>query len=87
MSDVNEDKTEKRDSRFAEAIGEIAHSQLGYFIGIALFMLAIGISMKWDGHIHDRKGCVEVQEKAGKFFKVDTCTGDIEEINVKSEVK
>jgi len=40
---------------------------------------------KWDGHLFDRKGCVEVQEISGKFFKVDTCSGKIEELETKQE--
>lgn len=71
---------DKRENKFAEAIAQIAHSQLGYFIGIALLMFVMVVLTKWDGHLYDRKGCVEIQEKSGKFFKVDTCVGNIEEI-------
>ncbi|MBN2815456.1 MAG: hypothetical protein JXQ67_02140 [Campylobacterales bacterium] len=77
------DEQEKRENRFAEAIAEIAHSQLGYYIGVALFMFVILVLSKWDGHLFDRKGCVEVQEISGKFFKVDTCSGKVEELEAK----
>lgn len=79
-SQENEDRQDKRENKFAEAIAEIAHSQMGYYIGFGIFMLAMGIGMRWDGHLFNPKGCVEVQEISGKYFKVNSCSGDIEEI-------
>jgi hypothetical protein len=77
------DKKEKRENRLAEAVAEIAHSQMGYFIGMAIFMFVVSVATKWDGHLFDRKGCIEIQEKNGQLFKVDTCSGDIEQIYIK----
>jgi|GEM_PF-4014019 len=37
---------------------------------------------KWDGHLYDRKGCVQLQEIAGKVYKVDTCTGAVSEFKI-----
>ena len=76
------DNDDKNHNKFVCAIAEIAHSQLGYLIGFGFMVLAIGIGSKWDGHIFDRKGCVEVQEKSGHFFKVDTCNGTVEELTI-----
>jgi hypothetical protein len=76
------DSEEKKHNKFVSAIAEIAHSQLGYFIRFGFMMLAIGIGSKWDGHIFDRKGCVEVREKSDHFFKVDTCNGTVEELAI-----
>ncbi|MBE8232486.1 MAG: hypothetical protein HAW67_02035 [Endozoicomonadaceae bacterium] len=78
---------EQKQSRFASAIAEIAHSQLGYLVGFGIMIALIGFNSKWDGHFFDRKGCVEVQERAGKFFKVDTCDGTVEELDVKPTKK
>ncbi|MDX4037730.1 hypothetical protein [Aliarcobacter skirrowii] len=77
------DKQEKREKRFAEEIAEIAHSQMGYLIGFGIMMFLVYLGIRWDGHIFDRKGCVEVQERNGKFFKVDTCSGSVEELELK----
>ncbi|MDX3960253.1 hypothetical protein AAW30_01492 [Arcobacter porcinus] len=76
------DKQEKIEKRFAEAIAEIAHSPMGYFIGFGIMISLIYLGIRWDGHIFDRKGCVEVQERNGKFLKVDTCSGSIEELEL-----
>jgi len=76
------DNEESKHNRFAEAVAEIAHSQMGYLIGFGIMMLAIGFSSKWDGHLYDRKDCVELKEISGKIFKVDSCSGDVEEVKV-----
>ena len=75
---MSEDKKENRENRFAEAIAEIAHSQMGYLIGFGLMMLAAGIGAKWDGHIYDRKNCVQIQKVDNLIYKVDTCNGKTE---------
>jgi hypothetical protein len=36
----------------------------------------------WDGHLQNQKGCTEVQQVGGKFFKVDSCNGKVDEIPV-----
>lgn len=72
------DSQEKRENRFAEAISEIAHGPMGYFIGFGLMMFAVYIGIRWDGHLHDRKGCIQLQEVSGSIYKVDTCTGKTE---------
>ncbi|WP_345881177.1 hypothetical protein [Shewanella algae] len=78
----DEEVRDKRENKFAEAIAEIAHSQMGYYIGFGIFMLAIGIGTRWDGHLFSQKGCIEVQEINEKYFKVNSCSGDVEEIGV-----
>jgi len=72
---MSEDKKEKRENRFAEAIAEIAHSPMGYLIGFGLMMLAASVGTKWDGHIYDRKNCVKIQKVDNLIYKVDTCSG------------
>ena len=75
---MSEDKKEKRENRFAEAVAEIAHSQMGYLIGFGFMVLAIGIGSKWDGHMYDRKDCVKIQKVDNLIYKVDTCSGETE---------
>jgi len=73
---------ENRENKFVAAVAEIAHSQMGYLIGFGLMMLAIYVGVKWDGHLYDRKGCVQLQEISGQIYKVDTCSGDNELISI-----
>lgn len=72
------DKNEERENRFAKAIAEISHSQLGYWIGISLFVFANSVALKWDGHLFDRKDCVKIQKIDNFIYKVDTCSGKTE---------
>ncbi len=51
-------------------------------VGIAVFIAGVVMAGKWDGHLYDRKGCVQLQEIAGKVYKVDTCTGAVSEFKI-----
>lgn len=87
---MSQDKDRKERVDFWAALASgIGNSPLGAFIGIALcFALPIGvmaISAKWDGHLSDRKGCVQLQEIQGKVYKVDTCTGDVELLKIEED--
>ena len=64
-----------------KAASELANSPMGYWIGFGLFVLASSVGVNWDGHLHDRKGCVEVQAVSNFIFKVDTCTGEVVSLN------
>lgn len=46
-------------------------------------MLAIYIGIKWDGHLYDRKDCVKIQETTTAIYKIDTCSGETEELERK----
>jgi len=55
----------------AHAAAAFAHTPFPYLLGVALMILAT----RWDGHLHDQKGCLQLQELKGIVYKVDTCTG------------
>jgi len=60
----------------AHAAAELAHTPLPYLLGVGLMFIGI----RWDGHLHDQKGCFQLQEIKGVVFKVDTCSGKVEEL-------
>jgi hypothetical protein len=60
----------------AHAAAALAHTPLPYLLGMALMLTGI----KWDGHLHDQKGCFQLQEVKGVIYKVDTCSGKTEEL-------
>jgi hypothetical protein len=39
----------------AHAAAALAHTPLPYLLGMALMLTGI----KWDGHLHDQKGCFQ----------------------------
>jgi len=82
---TEEDKTERRERRFAEAVAEIAHSQMGYLIGFGFMAFAISVGSSWDGHLYDRKDCVKIQETEDATYKVDSCSGDVEVLKQKEK--
>ncbi len=54
------------------------------FIAIA-FTLGLAIwtcAKRWDGHLYPQENCWKVQEVNGQVFKVNTCTGEVEEIKI-----
>lgn len=60
----------------AIAAKEWANTPFPYLLGGALLILG----SKWDGHLHDQKGCFQLQEIKGAIYKVDTCSGKTEEV-------
>ncbi len=60
----------------AHAAAELAHTPLPYLLGMGLMFIGI----RWDGHLHDQKGCFQLQEIKGVVYKVDTCSGKVEQI-------
>ena len=63
------------------SLASAGDSLFGVYLGLALVFVGIAFTMvavKWDGHIYDRTGCIELQEAKGSLYKVDTCTGTIE---------
>ena len=83
------DNTDKKVSDLATAFANLGDSPFGGLLGVALFFLVIFgfvlLMVKWDGHIYNRKGCVQLQEIKGKVFKVDTCTGKVERLKEEKE--
>ena len=65
----------------AHAAAEFAHTPFPYLLGMGLMLMGA----KWDGHFHDQKGCYQLQELKGTVYKVDTCSGKVEEL--KPEIK
>jgi len=85
-----EDPNLKNAGKIAEAASKLGNSDLGSGLGLGLVFFglfgAIALvyaAIKWDGHLHDRKGCVQLQEVQGKVYKVDTCTGKTEFLELK----
>jgi hypothetical protein len=60
----------------ALAAKEWAQTPFPYLLGGALLITG----GKWDGHLHDQKGCFQLQEVKGAIYKVDTCSGKTEEV-------
>jgi hypothetical protein len=85
-----EKKDHKESVGFWAAIASgIGNSPLGALLGLgfcmALPILAGAFAGNWDGHLYDRKGCVQLQEMQGKVYKVDTCTGDVELLKIEED--
>lgn len=57
---------------------DFANTPFPYLLGLAFMFAAV----HWDGHLHDQKGCFQLQEIKDRVFKVDTCTGKTEEIKI-----
>ena len=99
---MTNDKTSKTEV-IAAAVERVSDSKglaaIGHGIGwgvgalaVACIYVAIALTpaaQKWDGHLHAQTKCFELKEIAGKVFKVNSCTGEVEEVtaNAKSEDK
>jgi hypothetical protein len=59
---------------FATMGAAFARTPFPYLLGCALLLWA----SRWDGHLHEQKGCFQLQETQGKTYKVDTCSGKVE---------
>ena len=53
----------------AAAASALAGTPLPYLLGIALMFVA----MRWDGSLHSRQGCIQLQYINGVTYRVDTC--------------
>ncbi len=88
--------SEKESNNTASVVERISNSEglgdFGYGIGkgIALvaFFLMVPLMLfatKWDGKFHEDKQCYEFKEIKEKLFKLNTCTGEMEEIESKQK--
>lgn len=59
-----------------------AETPFPYLLGFGIAVGLIGFAGKWDGHLYNRTGCVQLKELRGEVFKVDTCTGETEKFQV-----
>jgi hypothetical protein len=59
---------------FAHMGAAFARTPFPYLLGCALMFTGT----RWDGHLHDSRGCVQLQEIHGNAYKVDTCSGKVE---------
>ncbi len=50
------------------------------YLGLAFMALAL----RWDGHLHDQKGCFQLQEVKDVVYKVNTCSGEVEELKIEN---
>jgi hypothetical protein len=90
---LTNDKTSKTEV-IAAAVERVSDSKglaaIGHGIGWGVAALAVACiyvalvlspaAQKWDGHIHAQSKCFELKEIAGKVFKVNSCTGEVEEV-------
>ena len=49
-------------------------------LAAVLPLIAMALSSKWDGHLYDQRGCVDVKVVGDRVFKANSCTGLVEEI-------
>ena len=80
---MNPESNRNQKTEFADAAAKFGDSSLGEGLGLCLILTGpfvagalIIAASQWDGHLYDRKGCVQLQEVNGQIFKMDTCTGD-----------
>lgn len=65
------------DSKGLAAIGE----GLGWgIVALAIAAAIVGVA-RWDGHVTHPGKCFELQDIKGRTYKVNTCTGDVLELN------
>lgn len=73
------------DSKGLEAIGHGLGWGIAAIAGAAMFIVMFistnwrEAANKWDGHLTQPGKCFELQELQGKAYRVNTCTGDIQE--------
>jgi hypothetical protein len=44
--------------------------------------VVVHIVDRWDGHLHDTRGCTSLQSMNGKVYKVNSCDSVIEQIDI-----
>ena len=83
MSESEKENVSKT-NLIAKAMESVAHSPLGYLIGMALVYLAIiaipRVADKWDGHLQDQTGCVKLQKIDKIIYKVNSCSGEVSKL-------
>ncbi|GAB1260598.1 hypothetical protein [Aurantivibrio plasticivorans] len=86
MSENNISKTAEVVERIADSkgLGEFGHGiGMGIaFLAIFMMMPLIFFANKWDGHLHEQKECFEFKEIDKKLFKLNTCTGELVEVDL-----
>ena len=80
-------------NKTAEIVERIANSKgigdfgigIGFGLALVAFFLAAPLAIlagKWDGHIHEQKECYELKEIEKKLYKLNTCTGELKEVEL-----
>lgn len=67
------------DSKGLAAIGVGLGWGIGSF-GVALALFALLAAGRWDGRIVPETRCFELKDVGGRVFKVNSCTGDVQEV-------
>jgi hypothetical protein len=73
----------------SKGVGEIGKGlgaglvAIGGALAFTGVILAISFGSKWDGHLHPQERCFDFKEISGKSYKVNSCTGEISEIELK----
>jgi hypothetical protein len=70
------------DSKGLQAIGHGIGWGLAALAGAAVFVsLSLpNVMSHWDGHVVPQSKCFDLKEIKGKVYKVNTCTGDAQEL-------
>lgn len=75
----------------SKGVGEIGKgvgaglTAFGVAFGIAAVVFAVSFGSKWDGHFHPQEKCFEIKEISGKTYKVNTCTGEVSELELEQK--
>ncbi len=97
---MTDEKLSKAES-IAKSVEKVADSkglaEIGKGLGAGLVALAVALvfaslyfgmaATKWDGRIHPQTKCFELQEIKGEAYKVNTCTGEFEKIDIEEHQK
>lgn len=95
-----DEKTSKAEV-IAKSVEKVSNSKgieaVGYGIGwgvaalaVSLILISINLrdaAMKWDGHIHAETKCFEIKEVSGKVYRLNSCTGESEELPSEGSAK
>jgi len=64
----------------AASLSSIAHSQMGMLVGMGVMIGLGSAAVHWDGHLVSQVGYFQLQKIDNRVFKVNSCTGKVEEI-------
>ena len=95
-----DEKTSKAEV-IAKSVEKVSNSKgieaLGHGIGWGVAALALAIifisinfrdaAIKWDGHIYPETKCFEIKEVSGKTYRLNSCTGESEELHSDGQEK